>query len=381
MQFRELTDRYQLEKILKSNRFGTVLRAVDSKSGRPVVVKLITVPSPPRLVAAAPDFARLAAALSQLAAPGLPAVFDDGFTTDGSAFLVMEPLEGKGLDTLGSASPARTLARMGQALDALEALAAQGLAHLNLSPDNLLVMAEDATGAPGAGEQVKLLGLGTAVFRPRGAEAAAASPGESSRFQAPELAAGAAVPPDGRADLYSLAVITCLGLGATVGPGDSPVVQLPLAVSFELENDEALRQALEGALRQRPEERPSLRELREALRLATGAPAPPPAPGRPPPLRSRRPPSPPPPFTAPVRERAPSSAGRVVSRDRDPARPGARPRPRRCASPEAPAGLAPSPSRCRRFLPSSPPAPAGVPPSAPPPDEPAISSPRWTTRS
>src|SRR5579872_2766568 len=61
MQFRELTDRYQLEKILKSNRFGTVLRAVDSKSGRPVVVKLITVSSPPRLVAAAPEFARLAA--------------------------------------------------------------------------------------------------------------------------------------------------------------------------------------------------------------------------------------------------------------------------------------------------------------------------------
>ncbi len=307
MQFRELTDRYQLEKILKSNRFGTVIRAVDSKSGQPVVVKLITVPSPPRLVAAAPEFAKLAAALSRLAAPGLPAVFDDGFTTDGSAFLVMEPLEGKGLDTLGSASPARTLARMGQALDALDALAAQGLAHLNLSPDNLLVMAEDATGVAGAGEQVKVLGLGTAVFRPRGAEAAAASPGENSRFQAPELAAGGDGPPDGRADLYSLALITCLGLGATVGFGDSPVVQLPLGVSFELENDEALRLALERSLRRRPEERPSLAEFREALRLATGAPAPAPVQRVPPPFVA--PPAPPvavppavsaPPFEAPA---------------------------------------------------------------------------------
>jgi serine/threonine protein kinase len=242
-----------------------------------VVVKLITVPSPPRLVAAAPEFAKLAAALSQLAVPGLPAVFDDGFTTDGSAFLVMEPLDGKGLDALGGATPARTLARVGQALDALEALAAQGLAHLNLSPDNLFVLSGgggDGTDANGAGEQVKLLGLGTAVFRPRGAEAAGASPGENSRFQAPELAAGGAVPPDGRADLYSLALMTCLGLGATVGFGDSPVVQLPLGVSFELENDEALRLALERSMRRRPEERPSLAEFREALRLATGAPAP-----------------------------------------------------------------------------------------------------------
>ena len=140
MQFRELTDRYQLEKILKSNRFGTVLRATDSKSGRTVVVKLITVPSPPRLVAGAPEFEKLAATLAGLGAPSLPAVLDSGFTTDGSAFLVLELLEGKGLDALGGAPPTRVLARIGQALDGLEALGAHGLAHLNLSPDNLFVV-------------------------------------------------------------------------------------------------------------------------------------------------------------------------------------------------------------------------------------------------
>jgi serine/threonine protein kinase len=379
MQFRELTDRYQLEKILKSNRFGTVLRAVDSKSGRPVVVKLITVSSPPRLVAAAPEFARLAAGLSGLAAPSLPAVFDDGFTTDGSAFLVMEPLEGKGLDTLGTASPTRTLARMGQALDALEALAARGLAHLNLSPDNLLVMAEDETGVTGGGEQVKVLGLGTAVFRPLGAEAAAASPGENSRFQAPELAAGGAVPPDGRADVYSLAVITCLGLGATVGFGDSPVVQLPLGVSFELENDEALRVALERSLRRRPEERPSLAEFREALRLATGAPsvatttaalprpaavretpAPPPVPILPSPPPFMAPPAPPavtPTVSAPPFE-APAAWSPATAPPPGPALSTAAPA---LAPPEALAGLPPLPD-----LPPLPSLPSlQTPPSAP----------------
>jgi serine/threonine protein kinase len=267
MQFRELTDRYQLEKILKSTRFGTVLRASDAKSGRTVAVKLITVTSPPRLVAGAPEFEKLGATLAAMAGhPSLPAVLDSGFTTDGSAFLVMELLAGKGLDTLAGSSPAQALTRIAQALDGLEALAAQGIAHLNVSPDNLLVVETPA------GEQVKLLGLGTAVFRPQGAEAASAGPGENARFQAPEVAAGA-VAADSRADLYSLAVTACHALGATIGFGDSPVVQLPLSVSFDLENDEALRQGLERALRQRPEERPSIRELREALRLAIGAPA------------------------------------------------------------------------------------------------------------
>jgi serine/threonine-protein kinase len=266
MQFRELTDRYQLEKILKSTRFGTVLRAADARSGQTVAVKLITVTSPPRLVAGAPEFAKLGATLAAMAGhPSLPAVLDSGLTTDGSAFLVMELLEGKGLDTIAGSPPAQTLERIAQALDGLEALAAQGIAHLNVSPDNLLVIETPA------GEEVKLLGLGTAVFRPRGAEAAAAGPGENARFQAPEVAAGVATA-DSRADLYSLAVTTCHALGATIGFGDSPVVQLPLSVSFDLENDEALRQGLERALRQRPEERPSIRELREALRLAIGAP-------------------------------------------------------------------------------------------------------------
>ncbi len=270
MQFRELTDRYQLEKILRSTRFGTVLKASDTQSGRTVAVKQITVPSPPRLVAGAPEFERLAAALAGVGHPALPAVLDWGFTTDGAAFLTLELLDGRTLDTLSGLPPEQVLARIGQGLDGLEALASRGHAHLNVSPDNLFVAA-----TPGGGEQVKLLGLGTAVFRTRGAEAATAG-GDNARFRAPEVAAGGEA--DSRADLYSLALTACHALGATVGFGDSPVVQLPLAVSFELENDEALRQALEKSLRQRPEQRPSLQEVREALRLAIGAPAPQPAP-------------------------------------------------------------------------------------------------------
>ena len=267
MQFRELTDRYQLQKILKSTRFGTVLRATDVSSGRTVAVKLVTVEPSPGLAAGAPAFEKLAAALAELAHPNLPRVLDFGFTADGSAFLALELLEGKTLDALAGAPPGRLLSLVGQALTGLEALAGHGLAHHNVSPDNLLVVP-----TPG-GERVVLLGLGTAVFRPPGSAAAMA---ENARFLAPELAAGG--PADWRADLYALALTACHALGATVSFGEPPVVQLPLAVSFELESDEALRRALERSLRRQPSERPDFRELREALRLAIGeaAAAPPP---------------------------------------------------------------------------------------------------------
>src|SRR3954447_7697399 len=297
MQFRELTDRYQLEKILRSTRFGTVLKATDTQTGRSVAVKQVTVTNPARLVAGAPEFETLAAALAGLGHSALPAVLDSGFTTDGAAFLALELLDGRTLDAFTDMSPGQLLAWIGQALDGLEALASRGLAHLNVSPDNLFVAATPA------GEQVKLLGLGTAVFRPRGAEAATAG-GDNARFRAPEVAAGGDA--DVRADLYSLALTTCNALGATAGFGDAPVVQLPLAVSFELENDEALRRALERSLRQGPEQRPSIREVREALRLAIGAPAPAPRPALVPPATPAAPPTASiPPFPAPA---APASA-------------------------------------------------------------------------
>ncbi|MEA2599660.1 MAG: eukaryotic-like serine/threonine-protein kinase [Acidobacteriota bacterium] len=268
MQLRELTDRYQLQKIVKSTRFGTVLRATDNRSGQTVAAKLITIGPSPGLAAGAPDFEKLAGILGSLRHPNLPTVLDSGFTPDGSAFLVLELLEGKGLDGISGLPPARVLKIAGQVLSGLEVLAGRGVAHHNLSPDNVFLATSPA------GDQVKLLGLGTAIFRPRSSAIGGAVAPESARFLAPELLAGE--PADWRADLYSLALTTCHALGATVGLGDAPVVQMPLAVSFELESDDALRQVLERCLLRRPAERATPREFREALLLALGnqAPAP-----------------------------------------------------------------------------------------------------------
>jgi tetratricopeptide (TPR) repeat protein len=239
VQFRELTERYKLEKILKSTRGGTVLRAADLSSGQALAIKLIPLGSSTALEAVAAELERLAGTLTALRHPALPAVVDSGITSDGSAFLAMELLEGKGLDGLTGAPPARVLALLEQALNGLEVLAGKGLAHGSVSPDNLLVVDTPE------GERVKLLGLGSTIFRPGPAA-------------------------DWQGDVLAFAETACRVLGLTVGAGDTPVVQIPLSLSFSLENDEALRQVLERALRTNPAERPSYRELREGLRLAVG---------------------------------------------------------------------------------------------------------------
>ncbi len=255
--FREITERYRLEKILKSARTGTVLRATDTQSGRTVAIKLIPIESPPGLSAGAIQaFERLAGALAALRHPGLPAALDSGFAPDGSAFRVMELLEGRGFETLAGAPVRRVLPLLAQAVGGLEALAGQGLPHFNLSVENLFVAAGPA------GEQIKILGFGSAIFRGPGPEEA--------KVRAPELAQP--LPggrPDSRADLYSWARIACQALGATVaGPEAEPAVQLPLSLSFDLENAEALRQMLERCLRLHPAERPSHQAIRYALQMA-----------------------------------------------------------------------------------------------------------------
>jgi len=365
MHFRELTDRYSLDKILRSTRTGSVLRAIDSRSGQAVAVKLINVASPAELVLRAPQLEKLAAGLEALRHPNLPLLIDSGFTTEGSAFLVMELLEGRTLDAAAE-PPLRMLALLYQVLNGLEALARRGLAHHNLSPDNLLLVpgpAPEPTSGSAAGspaERVKILGLGTAIFR----STPPAAP-ETACFSAPELTEPApGEKADWRADLFSFACTTCQVLGAAIEPSDPPVVQLPFALSLELENSEALRQTLERALRRNPAERPVHQALRDAFRLALGAAPEAPAPGEEKPATGPR-------LVIPVSPPTGSHPVPVASAPRMASSPPPRPTPVPFPPPAAPAATASGelilPPRAApqttppRLAPSAPPAAAAAP--------------------
>ncbi len=307
---RELTDDYRLDRILGSSRGGSILRASAIATGQTVVIKLINLAAaadPSRAARLAARFDAYAAALAGLRHPNLPAVLDAGMTSDGGAFLVMEMLDGIGFEAepasspappapgSGGAAPDRILPLLSQALAGLEELARHGLAHLNLCPENLFLvplapldpLAPSTAAGAGTGSlpadagtaaaqpaTIKLLGLGTPLFHLGEAWPDA----EGARFRAPELAlpaAAATATLDWRADIYSLALTACYALGATVAVGEDggkqvQTVQMPLALRFELANDEALRQILERCLRQSPGERPAHGAIRDAFGLALG---------------------------------------------------------------------------------------------------------------
>jgi len=283
---REIAERYRLERILKSGPTATVLRAVDTSSGRAVAVKLLNPGSDP---AGLDRFDALAAALGAIDQPVLPGVFDWGFTSDGFAFLVSELVDGRSFAGLAGTSHRRIASLAAQGLGGIEALGARGFAHGNLSPDNLLVEVLPS------GQRLRLVGLGTACFRRPGTRDV--SP--AARFRSPEEIAGGQ--PTLRGDLYSLARSLAEVLGAEVADPDGPSPRLSLPFSFEIERAELLRSVLESCLRRNPEDRPnSADEVRRGLRNALGKgfePEPPwvpqarPAAPLPPPLSAPDPPA------------------------------------------------------------------------------------------
>jgi eukaryotic-like serine/threonine-protein kinase len=136
-----LGNRYRLGERIAGGGMGSVYRAVDENLGRRVAVKVLR-----RDLADDPAFlerfrreARAAAALSH---PGVAGVYDYG-ELDGSAFIVMELVEGETLAERIEATgrlPWREAFALGeQVARALAAAHAHGLVHRDVKPANVLV--------------------------------------------------------------------------------------------------------------------------------------------------------------------------------------------------------------------------------------------------
>ncbi len=255
---REIHERYRLGPRLGGGARTSVHAAAELTTGANLVVKRIAPGGDPL---DGQNFLRFGAALASLRTPGLPSLHDFGLTPDGGAFLVLEPLAGRRVTELIEGSPGEILPVLLQIVDALEQLADRAVAYGNLSPENVLL-------APsGSGEQIKLLGLGTALLH------APVAGDPEAEFAAPEQIEGGTI--DHRCDVYSFGRLACRLLGIGIGSVIDRRIELhlPLAVSFELEDAEALRLSLVRCLAVAPEERPSWREIRESLRTALRGPA------------------------------------------------------------------------------------------------------------
>ncbi len=203
-----LADRYRILAPIGAGASGRVYLADDVRLRRPVAVKVLHggLANDAGFLRRFRAEARVAAALSH---PHIMAVYDWG-EDDDAAFMVFELLTGGSLrallDTGTRLSPAQT-AHVGRQVAAALAYAhGRGIVHRDIKPANLLF---DEHGIV----RVADFGLARALAEASWTEPVGTVVG-TARYSAPEQASGR--PLDGRADLYSLAMVLAEAATGTV---------------------------------------------------------------------------------------------------------------------------------------------------------------------
>ncbi|GAA1849474.1 serine/threonine-protein kinase [Asanoa iriomotensis] len=210
-----LGGRYRLDERIAGGGMGDVWRGTDEVLGRTVAVKILL----PALLDE-PGFAERfrgeARTMATINHPGVVDVYDYG-SDQQIAFLIMEYVEGdalsRTLSRVGRLTPARTMALVAQAADALQAAHEKGIVHRDVKPGNLLVRPNGT---------LVLTDFGIARSDIVGQLTAAGSVLGTASYISPEQAAGATATPS--SDVYALGVVAyqCLS-GRRPFEGDNPL--------------------------------------------------------------------------------------------------------------------------------------------------------------
>ncbi|HEX3696050.1 MAG TPA: serine/threonine-protein kinase [Polyangia bacterium] len=264
---------------------GTVYRAEHALIGRKAAIKVLL----PELSSRADVVRRFfneARAIADLNHPAVVGIFDFGFHTDGSGYIVMELLEGESLaarlERVGRLDSANAIRVTRQIAGAMAVAHSHGIIHRDLKPDNLFLV-PDRTGAPG--DMVKILDFGVAKLAGDGAQE---GPGLTQTgmmlgtplFMAPEQCRGAGLV-DARADIYALGCVLYIMLCgrppfAYDFPGELIAAHLHETPEGPRVHEASIAPALDEVvlrmLAKRPEDRqPSMQALLDDLERAAKA--------------------------------------------------------------------------------------------------------------
>jgi hypothetical protein len=212
--------RYELEMVLGEGGMTSVWRALDTRLGRSVAVKML---DPTTQAAELQRLAEEARTVARLVHPNIVAVFDFG-SEQGLSYLVMELVDGDSLRQRLAGGPleiSKVLEIGGQVCDALETAHRAGVVHRDIKPENILLSAADV---------VKICDFGVAQI-PSNQIANGRAPRANgtvgtSGYMAPEQVAGA--PVDARTDLYALGCVLyamLTGAGPFAGTDPAQIAQ------------------------------------------------------------------------------------------------------------------------------------------------------------
>lgn len=210
--------RYSIEDVLGVGGMAAVY-AGTHRNGRKVAIKFLH-PELSRRADIRKRFIREGQAANAVEHAGVVAVIDDDVAEDGSAFLVMERLEGKSLEqlwqNLDRRLPARAVLAIGREIcDVLAVAHRAGIYHRDLKPENLFLTNDG---------KLKVLDFGLAHLRD------AARPKETHTgmvfgtpaFMPPEQASGETSKIDARTDLWAVgATLFTLLSGELVHRGET----------------------------------------------------------------------------------------------------------------------------------------------------------------
>ena len=255
--------RYALDGRLGEGGMGHVYRAKHIQLGKAFALKIIS-PAFAGDHAARTRFNQEAKLASEISHPNIVSVVDYGEDPHFGAYMVMELVEGEGLDTTGllPMSVKRALDVLAQVADALEHIHKRGIIHGDVKAENIMLTAETSGNSPEARRRrvVRLLDFGLAR-RPEPGEGEEGVSG-SPHYLAPERAAGG--PPSVSSDIYALGVLGYLLLTGTL-PFSGGVVEVlmahihnevdPMAKRRGEEIDEAIENLVSRAMAKDPAQR------------------------------------------------------------------------------------------------------------------------------